>query len=72
MMSDVSFVLPAGTDRNAWVWLFDGAAVSAFFALILVVLSVVSCPSGNNFHLRKILCLTGIVALRLAIRKAHA
>jgi hypothetical protein len=29
------------------VWLFDGAAVSAFFALVLVIISVVSmqhCP----------------------------
>jgi hypothetical protein len=41
MMSDAALVLPSGTDSNAWIWLFDGAAVSAFFALILVVLSAV-------------------------------
>lgn len=41
MMNDTSFIFPAGTDRNAWIWLFDGAAVNAFFALILIVLSVV-------------------------------
>ncbi|BDA49269.1 hypothetical protein COCOBI_13-3800 [Coccomyxa sp. Obi] len=40
MMNDTSFAFPAGTDRNTWQWLFDGAAVNAFFALILVVLSV--------------------------------
>ncbi len=41
-MDDTSFTFPAGSDKNTWEWLFDGAAVNAFFALILVVLSVVS------------------------------
>ena len=52
-MDDTSFTFPAGTDKNTWEWLFDGAAVNAFFALILVVLSVVR---PQTFSIRTISC----------------
>ena len=50
-MDDTSFTFPAGTDKSTWEWLFDGAAVNAFFALILVVLSVVRSQTSNVEHL---------------------
>ncbi|KAK9846501.1 hypothetical protein WJX81_005367 [Elliptochloris bilobata] len=30
--------VPVGISREAWSWLFDGAAVSAFFALVVLIL----------------------------------
>ena len=60
----------------AWrrVWLFDGAAVSAFFALVLVIIGVVRtcpnaavCPPREASIAMTLLCAAQLFAIRYMI-----